>query len=168
MPHPRLSANGKPRRWPARTVDVNRVLSHYQSPDIHVSPIQLDKAGTEVLLLPLKPKNRKTNKMVQLVVSPGIQLSDFLNWPEIMVPALVDTGAQIEVLAGGELFPSAALIDATHPVQLVTVGRKSLSGGCKGVLSTVRVPVETPEGLRVFKCVQVFIHVAAIGPRLSK
>ena len=33
-------------------------------------------------------------------------------------------------------------------------------------MATVRVPVETPEGLRVFKCVQVFIHVAAIGPRL--
>ena len=166
MPRPRLSANGKPRRRPARTVDVNRVLSRYQSPDIHVSPIQLDEAGTEVLRFPLKPKNRKTNKMVELVVSSGIQLSDSLNLPEIMVPALVDTGAQIEVLAGEELFPSAALIDAPHPVQLVTVGRKPLSGGRKGVLSTVRVPVETPEGLRVFKCVQVFIHVAAIGPRL--
>ena len=166
MPRPRLSANGKPRRRPARTVDVNRVLSRYQSPDIHVSPIELDEAGTEVLRFPLKPKNRKTNKMVQLVVSSGIQLSDSLNLPEIMVPALVDTGAQIEVLAGEELFPSAALIDAPHPVQLVTVGRKPLSGGRKGVLSTVRVPVETPEGLRVFKCVQVFIHVAAIGPRL--
>ena len=166
MPRPRLSANGKPRRRPARTVDVNRVLSRYQSPDIHVSPIQLDEAGTEVLRFPLKPKNRKTSKMVELVVSSGIQLSDSLNLPEIMVPALVDTGAQIEVLAGEELFPSAALIDAPHPVQLVTVGRKPLSGGRKGVLSTVRVPVETPEGLRVFKCVQVFIHVAAIGPRL--
>ena len=50
--------------------------------------------------------------MVELVVSSGIQLSDSLNLPEIMVPALVDTGAQIEVLAGEERFPSAALIDA--------------------------------------------------------
>ena len=166
MPRPRLSANGKPRRRPVRTVDVNRVLSRYESPDIHVSPIQLDEAGTEILRLLLKPKNRKTNKMVKLVVSTGIQLSDSLNLPEIMVPALVDTGAQIEVLAGEELFPSAALIGAPHPVQLVTVGRKPLSGGRKDVLSTVRVPVETPEGLRVVECVQVFIHVAAIGPRL--
>ena len=47
------------------------------------------------------------------------------------------------------LFQSAALIDAPHPVQLVTVGCKPLSGGRKDVLSTVRVPVETPEGLRV-------------------
>ena len=83
-----------------------------------------------------------------------------------MVPALVDTGAQIEVLAGEDLFPSTALIDAPHPVQLVTVGRKPLSGGRKGVLSTVWVPVETPEWLRVFKCLQVFIHVAATGSRL--
>ena len=169
MPRPRLSANGKCRRRPARTVDVNRVLSRYQSPDIHVSPIQLDETGTEVLQFPLKLKNRKTNngiKMVELVVSLGIRLSDSLKLPEIMVPALVDTGAQIEVLAGEELFPSAALIDAPNPVQLVTVGRMPLSGCCKGVLSTVRVPVETPEGLRVFKCAQVFIHVAAIGPRL--
>ena len=129
MPRPRLSANGKPRRRPARTVDVNRVLSRYQSPDIDVSPIQLDEVGTEVLRFPLKPKNRKTNKMVELVVSSGIQLSDSLNLPEIMVPALVDTGGQIEVLAGEELFPSAALIDAPHPLQLVTVCRKPLSSG---------------------------------------
>ena len=81
-------------------------------------------------------------------------------------PALVDTGPQIEVLAGEDLYQSAALINAPHPVQLVTVGRKPLSGGRKGVLSTVQAPVETPEGLRVFKCVQVFIHVAAIGRRL--
>ena len=84
MPRPRLSANGKPRRRPVRTVDVNRVLSRYQSPDIHVSPIQLEEAGTEVLWFPLKPKKRKTNKMVELVVSSGIQLSDSLNVPEIM------------------------------------------------------------------------------------
>ena len=166
MPRPRLPANGKPRRRPARTVDVHRVLSRYRSPDIHVSPIQLDEAGTEVLRFPLKPKNRKTNQMVELVVSSGIQLSDSVNLPEIMVRALVDTRAQSEVLAGEELFPSAALMDAPHPVQLVTVGRKPLSVGRKGVLSTVRVPVEKPEGLRVFKCVQVLIHVAAIGPRL--
>ena len=166
MPRPRLSANGKPRRRPGRTVDVNRVLSRYQSPYIHVSAIKLDEAGTEVLRFPLKPKNRKTNKKVELIVSSGIQLSDSLNLPEIMVLALVDTGAQIEVLAGEERFPSAALIDAPHPVQLVTVGHKPLSDGRKGVLSTVRVPVETPEGLRVFTCVQVCIHVAAIGPLL--
>ena len=131
-----------------------------------MSPIQLDEAGTEVLRIPLKPKNRKTNKIVELVVSSGIQLSDSRNLPEIMVPALVDTGAQIEILAGEEPFPSAALIDAPHPVQLGTVGRKPLSGGRKGVLSTVWVPVETPEGLQVFTCVQVFIHVASMGPRL--
>ena len=104
--------------------------------------------------------------MVELVASSGIQLSDSLNVPEIMVPALVNTGARIEVLAGEEPFPSAALIDAPDPVQLVTVGCKPLSGGRKAVLSTVRGPVETPEGLRVFKCVRVLIHVAAIGPRL--
>ena len=140
--------------------------SRYQSPIIRVSPVQLNEAGTEVLWFPLELTNRKANKKVELVVSSGIQLSDPLNLPEIMAPALVDTGTQIEVLAAEKPFPSAALIDASHPVELLTVGLKPLSGGRKGILSTVRVPVETPEGLRVFKCVQVFIHVAAIGPRL--
>ena len=80
MPRPKISANGKPRRrLKVRTVDVNMVLSRYQSPDIHVSPIQLDEAGTEVLRFPLKPKNRKTNKMVELVGPAGIQLNDSLN-----------------------------------------------------------------------------------------
>ena len=141
-------------------------MSRFTFFENNIFSFQALEAGAEVLRFPLKPKNRKTNKMVELLVSSGIQLSDSLNLPEIMVPALVDTGTQIEVLAGEELFPTAALIDAPHPVQLVTVGRKALSGGRKGVLSPVRVPVETPEGLRVFKCVQVFIHVAAIGSRL--
>ena len=104
--------------------------------------------------------------MIKLVIPAGIQVSDKLNLPEKQHPALVDTGAQIEVLAGEELFPQEALLDAPNPVQLITVGRKPLSGGRKGVIATVRVLAETPDGLQVYKCVQVFIHVAVIGPRL--
>ena len=114
----------------------------------------------------MKSKNKSTNKMIELVIPAGIQLSDKLNLPEKQNPALVDTGAQIEVLAGEELFPQEALLDAPNPVQLITVGKKPLSGGRKGVIATVRVLAETPDGLQVYKCVQVFIHVAAIGPGL--
>ena len=126
----------------------------------------LDEADTEVLRYPVKSKNKSTNKMIELMIPAGIQLSDKLNLPEKQHPALVDTGAQIEVLAGEELFPQEALLDAPNPVQLITVGRKPLSGGRKGVIATVRVLAETPDGLQVYKCVPVFIHVAAIGPRL--
>ena len=48
MTRPRLSAKGKPRQRPVRTLDVNRVMSRYQAPDIHVSPVQLDDAGAGV------------------------------------------------------------------------------------------------------------------------
>ena len=85
--------------------------------------------------------------MVELVVPAGIQLSGSLNLPEIQVHALIDTGAHTEVLAGEELFPELALIHAPHPVQLMTIGHKPLSGGRKGVLSTIRVPVERPKWL---------------------
>ena len=105
--------------------------------------------------------------MIELVIPAGIQLSDNLNLPEKQHPALVDTGAQIEVLAGDKRFPQEALLDAPNPVQLITVGRKPLSGGHKGVIATVRVLAETHDGLQVCKFVQVFIHVAAIGPRLT-
>ena len=57
-------------------------------------------------------------------------------------------------------------MDIPNPVQLITVGRKPLSGGRRGVIAAVRVLAETPGGFQVFKCMQVFIHVAAIGPRL--
>ena len=134
--------------------------------NVHISPVGLNEADTEVLWYPVKSKKTSTNKMIELVIPAGIQLSEKLNLPEKQHPALVDTGAQIEVLAGEELFPQEALLDAPNPVQLITVGKKPLSGGHKGVITTVRVLAETPDGLQVYKCVQVFIHVAAIGPRL--
>ena len=127
--------------------------------NVHISPVGLDEADTEVLRYPVKSENKSTNKMSELVIPAGIQLSDKLNLPEKRHSALVDTGAQIEVLAGEELFPQEGLLDAPNPVQLITVGRKPLSGGRKGVIATVRVLAETPDGLQVYKCVQVFIHV---------
>ena len=94
--------------------------------NVHISPIGLDEAHTEVLWYPVKSKNTSTNKMIELVILAGIHLSDKLNLPETQHLALVDTGAQIEVLAGEELFPREALLDAPNPVQLITVGRKPL------------------------------------------
>ena len=105
--------------------------------------------------------------MVELVVPAGIQLHDRFGRPEIQVMGLADTGPQIDLLAGEELFVAGALNDAPNPVQLVTVRRQPLSGGRNGVFATVRLPVESPDdGIHIFKCVQVFIHVAAIGPRV--
>ena len=115
----------------------------------------------------MKTKNRSTDKMVELVVPAGIQLHDRFGRPEIQVMDLADTGAGSDVIAREELFPAEPLIDAPNPVQLVTLGRQPLSGGRKGVNATVQLPVKTPDdGLQIFKCVQVFIHVAAIGPRV--
>ena len=51
-------------------------------------------------------------------------------------------------------------------MQLISVGWKPLSQGRKGVIATVQVLAESLDGLWGYKCVQVFIHVAAIGPRL--
>ena len=146
-----------------RAVQMCAVLSKH---NVHILQVGLDEADTEVLRYPLKSEDKSTNKVIELVIPAGIQLSDKLNLPEKQHPALVDTGAQIEVLAGEELFPQEALLDAPNPVQFITVGRKPLSEGRKGVIATVGVLAETPDALQVYKCVQVFIHVAAIGPRL--
>ena len=134
--------------------------------NVHISPVSLDEADTEVLRYPIKSKTKSTDKMVELVVPAGIQLSNKFNQPEKGHQALVDTGAQIDVLAGEELFPEEALMDAPNLVQLITVGKKPLSGRRRGGIATVRVLAETPDGFQVFKCMQVFIHVAPIGPGL--
>ena len=119
-----------------RAVQMCAVFSKH---NVHISPVGLDEAETEVLRYPMKSKNKSTNKMIQLVIRAGIHLSDKLNLPEKQHSALVHIGAQIEYLAGEELFPQEALLDAPNPVQLSTVGRKPLSGGRKGVIATVWV-----------------------------
>ena len=87
--------------------------------DVRISPVTLEQVATEVLRYPIKTKNRSTDKMVELVEPAGIQLNNRFGRPEIQVMGLADTGAQIDVLAGEELFPAEAL----------TVGRRPLSGG---------------------------------------
>ena len=92
-----------------RAVQMCALLSKH---NVHISPVRLDEADTEVLRYPVKSKNKSTNKMIELVITAGIKLSDKLNLPEQQHPALVDNGAQIEVLAEEEVFAQEALLDA--------------------------------------------------------
>ena len=95
--------------------------------NVHISPVGLDETDTEVLWYPLKSKNNPTNRMIELVIPAGIQLSDKLNLPETQHPASVNTGAQVEVLAVEEVFhktlfwmrqiPCSSLLLAENPCQ---------------------------------------------------
>ena len=44
--------------------------------NVHISPVGLDEADTDVLRYPVKSKNKSINKMIELVIPAGIQLSD--------------------------------------------------------------------------------------------
>ena len=81
-------------------------------------------------------------------------------------PTLVDTGCQVLIFAGFELCSTGVLQKVPPPIVLVHAGRSTLSGGQMGILVTLSIPVITPDGIWIFKCINAFVHVAHIEPRL--
>ena len=79
---------------------------------------------------------------------------------------LPDTGSELVAIGGYELFQNIPLVDAPHPILLVTAGKSRLKGGDRGGKVIVSVPAYTKnEKLQIFKCIDVFVYVAANGPR---
>ena len=81
--------------------------------------------------------------------------------------ALVDTGSEMQALAGFELFDKGALEDAQRPVALIGAGKSRIKGGNQGVTVNLTLPVCKTDGSIVeCKCLRVFIYVADIGGKL--
>ena len=99
------------------------------------------------------------------MVQAKLQFSDDVGLADTLVLTLVDTGCQVLILAGFELFSTAVLQKAPQPIVLVHAGRSTISGGQMGVFVTLSTPVITPDGIRIFKCINALVHVAD-GPCL--
>ena len=77
--------------------------------------------------------------------------------------ALVDTGSEMEALAGFQLFDKGALEDAQRPVALIGAGKSCIEGGNQGVTVNLTLPVCKTDGSIVkYKCLRVFIYVAEL------
>ena len=147
-------------------LDVSAVLQKIRERPAEISTLNFDDTVVEVLRPPRKWRRKSGKEPLELVLQAKLQFPDDVGVADMAVPTLVDTGCQVLILAGFELFSTAVLQKAPQPIVLVHAGRSTISGGQMGVFVTLSIPVITPDGIRIFKCINAFVHVADIGPRL--
>ena len=147
-------------------LDVSVVLQKIRERPAEISTLNFDDSVAEVLRPPRKWRRKSGKEPLELVVQAKLQFPDDVGVADMAVPTLVDTGCQVLILAGFELSSTAVLQKAPQPIVLVHAGRSTITGGQMGVFVTVSILVITPDGIRIFKCINAFVHVADIGPRL--
>ena len=69
-------------------------------------------------------------------------------------------------VGGYQLFPKEVWETAPRVVKLIGAGRAPIKGGYKGVRVSVDLPVAGRNGLMLLRCMNVFIYMADIGPRI--
>ena len=166
LSHPQ--AGRRNRAVKALHVDATKILCHQQVFALDVCTVQLKDITEEVLKSPGRLKTATASQARELTAQTRLQFADGLQLPDLTITALADTGCEVAGVIGIELLRAhmKALHSAKVPVILLTAGKTALAGGTQGVTVTFSLPVITPEGYKVFKCLNVFLHVAAVGPRL--
>ena len=131
-------------------------------------PIHLKDITAEVLKSPRKLRAKAASEARELTTQTRLQIADGLEFPDLIITALAHTGCEVAAVIGMELLKwhVKALHNAKIQVILLTAGKTALAGGTQGVTVTMSLPVITPEGCKVFKCLNGFLNVAAVGPRL--
>ena len=165
LSHPKASRRGAVRNL---QVDATKILRHQQVFAVDVCPIQLKDITEEVLKLPRKLRAKTASEATDLSTETQPQFADGLELSDLIFTALADTGSEVAGVIGIELLKQhvTALHNAKIAVILLTVGKTALAGGTQGVTVTFRLPVITPERYKVFQCLNFFLHVAVVGPRL--
>ena len=113
-------------------------------------------------------KSGKDADRTEMIIPARVQFQQTtLSLSDKDLEALVDTGSEMEALAGFELFDKGALEDAQRPVALIGAGKSRIKGGNQGVTVNLTLPVCKTDGSIVrYKCLRVFIYVADIGRKL--
>ena len=88
--------------------------------------------------------------------------------PYMTMPCMVDSGNQVIVVAGFEVFPNKLHEGAPRRLCLKGVGQNSpLAGGAMGVnVNYMELAVLNVDGLQLFRCADVFLYLADVGPRV--
>ena len=148
--------------------DATKIPRHQQVFAVDLCTVQLKDITEEVLKSPRRLKTETASKARELTAQTRLQCADGLQLPDLTITALADTGCEVAGVIGIQLLRAhlKALHSAKIPVILLTAGKTALAGGTQGVTVTLSLPVINPEGYKVFKCLNVFLHVAAVGPRL--
>ena len=104
-------------------------------------------------------------KLAWGVIVPGIYIPHKGTSGRIEALLLGDTGSEVIVVAGWELFPKQFREVATQPFQLLGVGEKELEGGKYVVRSDMIVPVESGSRVLMACCADCLVYLASVGPR---
>ena len=161
-------ASRRNRAVKALQVDATKILRHQQVFPVDVCTVRLHDISEEVLKSPRRLKTATASQASELTAQTRLQFADGLQLPDLTITALADTGCEVAGVIRIELLRAhlKALHSAKIPVILLSAGKTALAGRTQGVTVTLSLPVITPEGYNIFKCLNVFLHVAAVGPRL--
>ena len=166
LSHPQASRRN--RAVKALHVDAIKILRNQQVFALDVCTVQLKDITEEVLRSPRRLKTATAIQAREMTAQTRLQFADGLQLPDLTITALADTGCEVAGVIRIALLRAylKLLHSAKIPVILLTAGKPALAGGTQGLTVTLSLPVITPEGYKVFKCLNVFLHFAAVGPRL--
>ena len=120
------------------------------------------RAEEEISRVP-RPGNAK--KLPKGVIVPGVYISHKGTSERIEALSVGDTGNEVIVVAGWELFPEPFREVANQPFRLLGVGEKELDGGNYVVRSDIIVPVQRASQVVMARCADCLVYLASVGPR---
>ena len=126
-------------------------------------PVLRISATEEKILRVHRPGHAE--KLPKGVIVPGIYIPHKGTSEQIEALSLGDTGDEVIVVAGWELFPEQFREVATQPFRLLGVGEKELEGGKHVVRSDIIVPVQRGSQVMMARCADCLVYLASVGPR---
>ena len=109
---------------------------------------------------PLKPPNEYHSGKSELLFHVRISFQVQLLLPETEVLTVADIGCQVLAVGPSKLFAKASWVDTSRPLRLLGAGKLQITGGDKGVIVNMSLPVTRKRGVVIFQCLNVFIHLA--------
>ena len=123
----------------------------------------LRSSGAEEEILRV-PRPGHAEKLPKGVIVPGIYIPHKGTSERIEALSLGDTGNEVIVVAGWELFPEQFREVATQPFRLLGVGEKELEGGKYVVRGDIMVPVQRGSQVVMARCADCLVGLASVGP----
>ena len=115
---------------------------------------------------PVNPPSKHKCGRSELVFEGLVQFSAHLKLQDLKVFVLADISWQVLAVGSASLFPKESWVDTPRPLRLLGAGKSLIRGGDKGVHETLHVSVMGRQGIVVLKCLNVFVHIAEVGPRM--
>ena len=125
-------------------------------------PVLRISGAEEEILRVTRPGH--TEKLRKVVIVPGILFPHKGTSEPIEALSLGDTGNEVIVVAGWELFRERFREVATQPFRLLGVGEKELEGGKYVVRNDIIVPVQRGSQVVMAGCADCMVYLASVGP----